>query len=148
MNATAHTVPVTDTAPSPALSAGARRLSLIARLVILAIVGQTLFFKFSGAPESVAIFEKLGAEPVGRIGTGALEALALLLLFPAATRAVGAALALGLMGGAIMSHLTILGIEVEGDGGTLFALALVTATAAAVVTWIHRRELPVVGSRF
>lgn len=142
------TIPVSDTDPNPALSAGARRVSLIARLVILVIVGQTLFFKFSGAAESVAIFEKLGAEPAGRLGTGALELVALLLLWPAATRAVGAALALGLMGGAIMSHLTILGIEVEGDGGTLFALALVTASAAAVTTWIHRRELPVVGGKF
>jgi len=144
----AATVPVTDTRAQPELSAAARRTSLIARLVILVIVGQTLFFKFTGAPESVAIFETLGAEPAGRLGTGALELLALLLLWPAATRAAGAALALGLMGGAIMSHLTILGIEVEGDDGTLFALALVTAAAAATATWIHRRELPLIGSKF
>ena len=148
MTTSASVAPVQDSSSGPALSSAARRVSLIARLVILGIIGPTLFFKFSGAPESVALFEKLSAEPIGRLGTGALEALALLLLFPAATRAVGAGLALGLMGGAIMSHLTILGIDVDGDGGALFAMALVTATAAAVTAFLHRRELPVIGARF
>lgn len=131
----------------PTLSAAAFRLSLLARLVVLGIIGPTLFFKFSGAAESVALFEQLGAEPAGRFTTGALELLALLLLFPAPTRGFGSAMVLGLMGGALFSHLTVLGIEVDGDGGTLFGMAVVGFLAAAVATYLHRRELPLIGDR-
>ena len=57
-------------------------------------------------------------------------------------------LAVGLMGGAIMSHLTRLGIEVQGDHGLLFKLALTVLVAALVVLFIRRRELPIIGDRF
>lgn len=117
----------------------------IAQVVAAAILGQTLFFKFSGAPEAVALFEKLGVEPLGRIGLGIVELLAVVLLLVPRTAALGGALATGLMVGAVASHLTVLGIEVDGDGGALFALALVTLAAAATVTWVRRGELPVIG---
>jgi len=122
--------------------------SWICQIVAAAILGQTLFFKFTGAPESVYIFSTLNAEPWGRIGSGALEAIAVVLLLYPKTPAVGAVLALGLMAGAIGAHLTKLGIEVQGDGGTLFALALTVALAAGIVTLLRRRELPIVGRRF
>ena len=48
-------------------------LSWIAQLIAAAIVGQTLFFKFTGAPESVYLFTALGAEPWGRIGSGVVD---------------------------------------------------------------------------
>lgn len=124
-------------APSP----GLRRLTLVLRLVAAAILGQTLFFKFSAAPESVYIFETLGVEPFGRVASALAELLAVvLLLSPLA--AWGALLALGIMVGAVGAHLTLLGIEVQGDGGTLFALALVTLVASAGVAWIRRGDLP------
>ena len=44
--------------------------SLVLRLVPAIILLQTLYFKFSAAPESVFIFEQLGLEPWGRIGLG------------------------------------------------------------------------------
>ncbi len=120
------------------------RLSLSLRLVAAAILLQTLFFKFTGAEESVYIFTKVGQEPWGRYGSGVVELIACVLMFTA-WRAVGAGLALGVMGGAIFFHLTKLGIEVKGDGGLLFALAVVTALASATVLAMHRGELPVVG---
>jgi hypothetical protein len=120
--------------------------SWTAQVVAAAILGQTLLFKFTGAPESRAIFEALGAEPWGRWASGAAELLAVVLLLVPRTAALGAALSLGVMAGAIGAHLTKLGIEVQGDGGTLFALALVTTAASATVAWLRRADLPLLGT--
>jgi putative oxidoreductase len=122
-------------------------LDWITRLVPAAIMGQTLPFKLTGAPETVWIFSQLGVEPWGRLTTAGFETLALLLLLRPATSGLGGLLTLGLMGGAIMGHLTVLGIEVQGDGGALFALACVSLVCAAVTTWRHRADLPLVGPR-
>ena len=94
--------------------------SWIAALVML----QTLYFKFSGASESVYIFTRLGMEPAGRWGTGIGELLAGALLLIPRTRLYGALLGIALMAGAIFFHLTELGIEIEGEGGYLFSLVL------------------------
>ena len=118
------------------------RISWVAQVVAAAILLQTLFFKFTGAPESRAIFETLGAEPWGRIGSGAIELIAALLLLWPGRAAVGALLTAGLMAGAIGSHLTKLGIVVADDGGSLFALAVLTFSASLVVLWIRRGQLP------
>lgn len=108
------------------------------QLTAAAILGQTLFFKFTGAPEAVYIFETLGVEPFGRLFTGGMEAIAVVLLLVPRLAAAGAALAAGLMVGAIASHLGPLGIEVQGDGGALFAMALIVAAAAAGVLGLRR----------
>lgn len=122
-------------------------LAFVARLVAAAILAQTLFFKFSGAPEAVHIFETLGVEPWGRIALGVVELVTAILLLVPATRAVGSLVASGLMLGAIGSHLGPLGIEVQGDGGMLFALAVVTLVCSAYATVVYRRELPLIGSK-
>ena len=120
-------------------------LSWICRVVAAVILLQTLFFKFTGAPESVYIFTKVGLEPWGRIGSGVAELIAAILLIAPSFPWLGAGLALGVMGGAIMSHLTVLGIVVKDDGGLLFALAVIVAICSAVVLFIHRKALPIVG---
>jgi uncharacterized membrane protein YphA (DoxX/SURF4 family) len=124
--------------------------SWILRLLVAGILFQTLFFKFSGAPESVYIFTKLGWEPWGRIGSGVIELVAVILLLIPATVTYGALLALGVINGAIISHLTKLGIAVintdgSSDGGLLFGLALVVFVGSALLLLIHRREIPLVG---
>jgi hypothetical protein len=124
-----------------------RMASLALRLVVAAILVQTLFFKFSGAPESVYIFTKLGMEPVGRYGTGTVELAASILLFMPSTVTLGAILALGTMAGAIAGHLTRLGIEVQGDHGLLFGLACTVFLACLAILFLHRREIPLVGGR-
>jgi hypothetical protein len=130
-----------------ALTRNGRIVSWVCQITAAVILGQTLFFKFTGAPESVYIFTTLGAEPWGRIGSGVLELVAALLLLYPRTPALGAALAIGLMGGAIGAHLTRLGIDVQGDGGTLFALAVIVLIASLVVIAIRRRDLRLVGAR-
>ena len=122
-------------------------VSWIARLVAAVILLQTLFFKFSGAPESVYIFKAVGQEPWGRYGSGVVELIASVLLFVPRGVAVGALLAAVTMCGAVFFHLTKLGIIVQNDGGLLFSLALVVLACAALILWMHRRTLPIIGAR-
>lgn len=122
-------------------------VSWLARLVVAAILLQTLFFKFTGAAESVYIFKTVGQEPWGRYGSGVVELIASVLLFVPGWTAVGALLALGTMSGAIFFHLTKLGIVVQDDGGLLFTLAIVVWVASAFILFLYRRTLPVVGAK-
>lgn len=124
-----------------------RALGWLARVVVAVILLQTLWFKFTGAPESVYIFTTVGQEPWGRYGSGVVELIASVLLFVPGLVAVGALLAAGTMSGAIFFHLTKLGIVVQDDGGLLFALALVVLAGATFLLWTHRRTLPVIGAR-
>ncbi len=114
----------------------------IARLIAAILMAQTLFFKFTAAPESVYIFSTIGAEPIGRIGTGILELIAAVLLLMPRTGWAGALLGAGLMGGAIMTHLTVLGIAVQGDGGQLFAYAVIILVCCLYVLWVNRAQIP------
>lgn len=120
----------------------------IARLLVAAILLQTLYFKFTGAEESKYIFTQVGAEPFGRYASGVVELIASILLFVPRFVWLGAALAIGVMSGAIFTHLTILGIEVQGDRGLLFGMACVVFLCSAVVLWHKRSDLPLVGWLF
>jgi uncharacterized membrane protein YphA (DoxX/SURF4 family) len=111
------------------------------RIIAAVIMLQTLFFKFSGAEESVYIFSTLGMEPWGRIGTGIMELIASILILIPRTTAIGALLALGIMGGALISHLLFLGISVQGDGGQLFVYALLVFVSSAVLLVMYWRQL-------
>jgi putative oxidoreductase len=122
-----------------------RRISWALQIIAAVILLQSLFFKFSGAPESVAIFSKLGVEPWGRIGLGVVELITAILLLVPRTASVGALLAAGITAGAIGSHLTVLGIESEGDGGALFGLAVAVFVSGLIVLFLRRRQIPVLG---
>lgn len=119
---------------------GAQRwVDLFCRLIAALIMGQTLIFKFGGAEESVYIFSALGAEPFGRIASGILELISAMFLIVSPFAVIGAILGLGLMTGAVLSHLLFLGIEVLGDGGLLFGLAVVVLSSCAVVLVLRSR---------
>lgn len=132
------------------------------RIVAAIILLQTLFFKFTGAPESVYIFTKLGTfihgyipfasistvEVSGRIGSGIMELIAAVLLLTPNFVWAGSVLAMAATIGAIASHLTFLGVEVEGDKGLLFFLAIVVFITSAVALIFHRRHIPVFGRKF
>ena len=115
------------------------------QVLVAVILLQTLFFKFTGAEESVYIFTTVGAEPWGRLGSGVLELIAAAMLLTPALVAYGAILTVGLMSGAILSHLTILGIDVKGDGGLLFGLAVTCFIGSLVVLALRRPSIPLVG---
>lgn len=121
-------------------------IAWICRVAAAVILLQTLFFKFTAAPESVYIFTKVGLEPWGRIGSGIAELIAAILILIPATTWLGAGLALAVMAGAIFSHLSVLGIVVMDDGGLLFCLALAVAACSVVLLFLQRRRVPIVGA--
>jgi len=125
------------------LSQKVRIVSSICRVTAAIILLQTLFFKFTGAEESVYIFTKVGMEPWGRYATGIVELIAAVLLLSRCHAWLGALLALGVISGALISHFTVLGIVVKDDGGLLFALALVVFFTSAVVACLHRKQIPI-----
>jgi len=88
----------------------------VIKLVAVVILVQTLYFKFTGAEESVYIFSTIGAEPFGRIGSGIVELIASILILIPRTTLLGALMGLGTMSGALLTHLVFLGIEVKNDG--------------------------------
>lgn len=114
--------------------------SWLLRITAAIILLQTLYFKFTAQPESVELFTKLGVEPWGRIGTGVIELIAGVLLLIPTTVFTGALLAAGLMGGAILSHLTVIGIQSQGDGGQLFMLAIVVLACSIIVLLLHKQQ--------
>src|SRR5207253_9369698 len=122
-------------------------LSWVLRISAAIILLQTLYFKFTAAPESVYIFTKVGAEPWGRLGSGVVELIAAVLILTPRFTWLGSILAAGVMAGAILSHLTILGIEVQGDQGLLFALAVIVFVASAINLVLHRNAIPLIGRR-
>ncbi|WCO00522.1 DoxX family membrane protein [Psychroserpens ponticola] len=120
---------------------------LVLRIIVAIILIQTLRFKFSAHPDSVYIFTKVGLEPIGRIGIGIAELIAGILLFFRKTAWTGAILTLGIIGGAIMMHLTKLGIEIHGDGGVLFGTAIVTFILSGIILYSYRKDIPIIGKR-
>jgi len=126
-------------------------MSWICRIVVAFILFQTLYFKFTGAEESKYIFSTVLSpelEAFGRIGSGIVELIAVFFILVPRTVWLGALLALGTISGAILSHLTKLGIEVKGDGGLLFALAVTVFVLSLTLLLLHRRDLPVIGRVF
>ena len=130
-------------------------VSWVMQLAVAGILLQTLFFKFTGAQESVYIFSMVGrfiniagVEPWGRLGSGVIELVASMLLLVPSTASIGAIVTMGVMGGAIVSHLVILGIDVRGDGGLLFGLALTAFIGSAIVLILRRSQIPMVGRFF
>ncbi len=114
----------------------------VVKLIVAIILVQTLFFKFTGAEESIYIFTKLGIEPFGRIGSGIVELIASILILIPRTTLLGALLGAGTMLGAIFSHLFALGIEVKNDGGELFILAIITLLCCAILILQNRNKIP------
>ena len=119
---------------------------LILRLLVAVILIQTLRFKFTGHPDSIYIFTQTGMEPYGRIAIGILELIAAILILIPKTIWLGALITLGILSGAIFFHLTKIGIEVHGDGGTLFYMALSTFILSGIILWFERKKLPIIGA--
>lgn len=112
------------------------------RTVVVVILLETVYFKFTGAKESIYIFKTLGIEPYGRIGSGILELIASILILIPRTTLLGALLGFVVMVGAIVSHLFVLGIEVLNDRGTLFMMALITFLCCAIIIYRNRDNAP------
>ena len=132
----------------------------VAQVAVAGILGMTLPFKLTGAEESVILFEEIagsigmeGMSDAMRIGLALAELLVVVLLLVPRTAALGGLAALGMMTGAALTHIALVGIEVPVDratpptmdGGGLFTMALIALAASAFVVVIRRKELPIVG---
>ncbi|EIA10346.1 DoxX family protein [Flavobacterium frigoris] len=117
-------------------------VSWILRVVVATILLQTLYFKFTGADESIYIFSILGMEPYGRIGSGVAELIASILILIPRTTLLGALIGLGIMAGAILSHLLVLGIEVQNDRGVLFIMALISFLCCSALVYQNKNAIP------
>jgi len=119
-----------------------KHLPFVLRIIVAIILIQTLRFKFTAHPDSVYIFEKVGMEPYGRIAIGILELISGILLLTKKTAWIGASLTLGILGGAILRHLTQLGIEINNDEGILFITALITFLLSAIILYQNKSSIP------
>lgn len=115
-------------------------INWVLRIVPALILLQTLFFKFTAHPESVAIFSQLKAEPFGRIFSGILELATAVLILNPKTTSWGAVLGFVTMIGAIASHVFILGIETNNDGGKLFFLAVTVFIFCLILLFKFRKR--------
>lgn len=116
-------------------------ISWLLRILAALIMLQTLYFKFSAAPESIYIFSTLGIEPWGRIATGIAELVASVLLLWPRTVSLGAVMGIGIMAGASISHFAVLGIVVKDDGGYLFYLCLTVMICCIVLVIQYKSQL-------
>ncbi len=123
---------------------------------------QSLFFKFTGSAETQYIFGTLDSWASGLgfpglfvppgpfnayvIGSAELVASVILIagffLRKDILSGFGAVMAMGIISGAIFFHLfTPLGIEVMGDGGTLFFMACGIWVSSAILIVMNRSAL-------
>lgn len=122
-------------------------LPFVVRAIIAIILLQTLYYKFGGHPDSLYIFEKTGLGDAGRIGSGIAELIAAILILIPRTAWLGALLTAGIISGAIFMHLTQLGIEINGDGGTLFGMAVIVFVLSLITLLINRKSIPIIGEK-
>ena len=126
-----------------------KHLPIFLKLIASIIMLQTLFFKFSGAQQSIDLFTQIAGEDesIMRIGTGVIELIASILLFIPKKNWLGALLIIGLMGGAITSHLTTLGIVHNNDNGVLFLGAVLTFISGAILLIYYKKDIPLFGEK-
>ena len=117
-----------------------RITTIMLRVAAAIILLQTLYFKFTAQPESVELFSKLGVEPWGRIGTGIIELVTSILLLIPSTVFIGALLGVCLMFGALLSHLLVIGIQSQGDGGQLFVLAILVLFICTRLLFLYKEQ--------
>lgn len=110
--------------------------------ITAAIFLQTLYFKFTGATESVEIFSAIGLEPWGRYFVGSVELVAAILLVIPMTSWYGALLSLFIIIPAIFVHLFKIGIVVQGDKGLLFGLALAVLVLSIAILLLRWQQGP------
>ncbi len=121
------------------------KVYLIFRIIVAFILLQTLLYKFTAHPDSIYIFTKVGLEPFGRIGIGVLELIAAILILIPKTVWAGALLTIGIISGAVLMHLTQLGIEINNDGGKLFYMAFIVLILSILILWKQRKKIPLIG---
>lgn len=121
-------------------------LSWAAQVAIAAILGSTLYFKFSDASQTVDLFSEVGMGAFGYKLIGVLELLACVLLLIPQSILWGAILSWGVMSGAILAHLTKVGFE--GSDGTLGMMAIAAWLLSSLVIYLRRNQASFIENMF
>lgn len=134
-------------------------ITWILQIVVAAIFVMAMFPKLTGAEETKALFDVLGVEPMGRYAVGVAELIAVVLIINPKTSAAGAVFSLGVISGAILSHITKLGIMIDPvalgkpelaaiEGSSMFMMAVIVFLASSGVVILRRAQLPIIGAKF
>ena len=115
---------------------------LAIRLLVALNFLPAIFFKFTAAPLSVALFTTMSnafhglvSQPVFRLGSGTVESVFVVLLLIPRTARVGATLIAVWMVGVILSHIFVLGYNL------FFVSALANFFLAGLYVFLSRKEL-------
>lgn len=128
------------------LNKAEKLISIVFQIIAALILANAAFGKFSGNEMSVHVFHELNILET-RIVIGIIEVLAALLLLSKIPQ-YGALLGFGTMLGALIAHVSILGMEIHGDGGQMVMMMAVVLLSSIIVMWINRRRMPFVGHTF
>jgi len=120
---------------------GLKIAEMIMRALAIGIFAYSAYMKITGAPAAVYIFQRIGLEPVGRYLVSVIEIIAIILLILPKTVWKGAIMGMFMMFGAICMHLTMAEINILGDGGLMFAGALVVFISCIGILSFHRRDM-------
>lgn len=81
-------------------------------------------------------------EAHARIFTGVMELITAILLLVPAIAWLGSVLGIGLMIGALLSHVFFIGISINSDGGQLMFMAVVVLICCCKILYDERASLP------
>jgi uncharacterized membrane protein YphA (DoxX/SURF4 family) len=116
-------------------------LGIRIRLLVALNFLPAIYFKFTAAPLSVALFTAMSnafhglvSQPVFRLGSGIVETVLVLLLLIPSTARPGAALIAVWMVGAILSHIFVLGY------GVFFVSALAIFFLSCLYLFLTRKQ--------
>lgn len=121
-------------------------ISWVAQIVVVAILGQTLYHKFTDAPEVVELFSKMGMGPFGYKLTGLLELVACLLLLTPQAAIWGAILSWGIMSGAVIGHITKIGFQ--GEFGVMGGMAIAAWLLSMLIIFARRHQVTFIANMF
>ena len=121
-------------------------INWVLRIIPAVIVGRAAFMKFAGGEGVTTMFETLEMEPGGRIMIGIIEAICVAIQLSPRISGWGAILCLGVMVGAVIAHVSVLGFG--GALGQLFVMALISTVASIVLIYRLRHQVPFVHDMF
>lgn len=120
---------------------GIKLIDIGTRLIAAGIFAYSAYMKFTSAEAAVYVFQRIGMESAGRYGVAVLECIAIVLLLIPKTAWRGAILGSLMMFGAICMHLTMGEVNILGDGGLMFASAIVVLFSCISILVFHKADL-------
>ena len=111
------------------------------RIITTFIIFQIVYFKLSGDPQCIFVFEIMGMEPYGRFITGLIELVIGVFLLVPSTKLWGIIGAFGVASCCMTAHFTTLGIEINNDGGQLFSMTSSIFVCSIILSALHKDEI-------